>query len=128
MLVINIFVLRDSSGQQEVVLLDLMATLFSACLLPVYTLAQADFLQSYAAVPFSQCLAWLFLYITDPVHCILVKMTMEWIVLNPSILSQPGFLSKRQIWPSLCHMLNLLAAAPAVLEKELLENCMLNCS
>jgi hypothetical protein len=53
---------------------------------------------------------------------------MEWIVLNPSILSQPGFLSKRQIWPSLCHMLNLLAAAPEVLEKELLENCMLNCN
>lgn len=62
MLVINIFVLQDISGQQKEVLLDLMATLFSACLLPVYTLAQADSMQSYAAVPFSQLTAYVFFH------------------------------------------------------------------
>jgi len=54
MLVINIYMHQEGNEQQQEVLLDLMATLLSACLLPVYTLAQTDTLPSYAALPFSK--------------------------------------------------------------------------
>ena len=68
---------------------DLLAGFFSAFLMPVHTVQQGQALLDFIALP-------------------LVKLILDWIILNPNVLDQPGFLIRQQIWSSLAKMLNEL--------------------
>ncbi|XP_059482657.1 nonsense-mediated mRNA decay factor SMG7-like [Neocloeon triangulifer] len=87
MLLINIHMHQEAHEQQKEVILDLVVTFLCACLLPVYTLTKEDSLLGYVALPS-------------------VKLTLEWIALNPLLLNSQGLVEKKQIWPSLCNLLN----------------------
>ena len=73
--------------------------MLSAFLLPVYTLKQGASLLDYFALPAT-------------------KIILDWIVLNPKVLEERGFLKRLQIWPSLCRVLNNLSDLLAVQEKD----------
>lgn len=68
-------------------LLDLMAGSLSALLLPVYTIRESEALLEYFALP-------------------AIKLTLDWIRLEPHVLRDQAFSSRLQIWPSLCKLLN----------------------
>ncbi|XP_066993388.1 nonsense-mediated mRNA decay factor SMG7 [Anabrus simplex] len=107
MLAINLFALHHSGGldtdksalllvdeqlteeeqQARHLILDLMAGSLSAFLLPVYTLKEGEALLEYFALP-------------------AIKLTLDWIRLEPQVLSDVAFTSRLQIWPSLCKLLN----------------------
>jgi len=74
--------------------LDLMAGSLSVYLLPVYTLKEGDALLEYFALP-------------------AIKLTLDWIRLDPKVLQHSAFTSRLQIWPSLCKLLNGLQKAVA---------------
>lgn len=69
------------------VVADIQAAILSAALLPVYTLQQGKQLLDYFALP-------------------AVKLLLEWIVTQPSVLKEVGMTSRPQIWPSLARILN----------------------
>lgn len=70
---------------------EFLAGMLNALLLPVYTLKQGELLLDYFALP-------------------AIKLILEWITLNPNMLRERGFLTRLQIWPSLCRTLNELVA------------------
>lgn len=72
--------------------IDLIAGSLNAFLLPVYTLKQDESLLDYFALP-------------------AIKLTLEWICLQPEVLSEEGFTKRLQIWPGLCRLLNVLQDA-----------------
>lgn len=78
-----------SSDERKVkhLVMDLMAGSLSAYLLPVYTLKEGDALLEYFALP-------------------AIKLTLDWIRLDPKVLLESAFTSRLQIWPSLCRLLN----------------------
>lgn len=81
---------QQLSGDEKKVkhlVMDLMAGSLSAYLLPVYTLKEGDALLEYFALP-------------------AIKLTLDWIRLDPSVLLDSAFTSRLQIWPSLCKLLN----------------------
>lgn len=82
---------EDSSSMEEkfiyVIQTGLLAGFLNAFLLPVHTVKQGKALLDFMALP-------------------LIKLILDWIILNPQVLKQPGFLSKQQIWPGLAKMLN----------------------
>ncbi|KAL0275945.1 UNVERIFIED_CONTAM: hypothetical protein PYX00_003648 [Menopon gallinae] len=103
---INIFALHQAGGsidgkirsfseeqltrdEQKIKLLicDLLAASLSAFLLPVYTIKPGEPLLDYFAMP-------------------AVKLTLEWVRQEPSILQKSSFKTRLQIWPSLCKLLN----------------------
>ena len=67
-----------------------IAGMLNAFLLPVYTLMKGKSFLDYFALPAT-------------------KILLDWIVINPKILAEPGFLKRMQIWPSLCKVLNELS-------------------
>ena len=69
-----------------------LAGFLNAFLLPVHTVKQGQALMDFMALP-------------------LIKLILDWIILNPSVLNQPGFLSRQHIWPGLAKMLNDLKTA-----------------
>ena len=77
--------------EREVVALicEAISGMLSAFLLPVYTLKQGDSLLDYFALPAT-------------------KIILDWIVLNPNVLEERGFVKRLQIWPGLCRVLNNL--------------------
>ena len=85
--------------EREVVALacEAIAGMLSAFLLPVYTLKQGTSLLDYFALP-------------------VTKIILDWIVLNPKVLEEKGFLKRPQIWPSLCRVLNNLSELLVVQE------------
>ena len=87
--------------EREVVALicEAISGMLSAFLLPVYTLKQGASLLDYFALPAT-------------------KIILDWIVLNPKVLEERGFLKRLQIWPSLCRVLNNLSELLAVQEKD----------
>ncbi|XP_043475268.1 protein SMG7-like [Leptopilina heterotoma] len=66
-------------------ILDLVAGSLSALLLPVYTIKNA--IVDYFALPS-------------------IKLCLDWIRLKPTLLEEPAFTTRLQIWPSLCVLLN----------------------
>ncbi|XP_054271417.1 nonsense-mediated mRNA decay factor SMG7-like [Macrosteles quadrilineatus] len=68
---------------------DLIAGSLNAYLLPVYTLKQDETLLDYFALP-------------------VIKLTLEWVRLQPHVLTEEGFSKRLQIWPSLSRLLNVL--------------------
>ncbi|XP_075227377.1 nonsense-mediated mRNA decay factor SMG7-like [Lycorma delicatula] len=105
MLAINIFAYHqannDSQNENEVtgnekqvcsLVTDLIAGSLNAFLLPVYTFKQEESLLDYFALP-------------------AIKLTMEWIKLEPHVLNEIGFSKRLQIWPGLCKLLNGLQAS-----------------
>ncbi|XP_065345069.1 nonsense-mediated mRNA decay factor SMG7-like isoform X1 [Cloeon dipterum] len=90
MLVINIYMLKTAKEKQKELILDLIGTILSACLLPIYTFTEDSELLDYAPMPS-------------------VKLTFEWITLWPSLLEMPGLVEKKQILPGLCYMLDRLS-------------------
>ena len=91
----------DCVDEREVVALicEAISGMLSAFLLPVYTLKQGASLLDYFALPAT-------------------KIILDWIVLNPKVLEERGFLKRLQIWPSLCRVLNNLSELLAVQEKD----------
>ena len=87
--------------EREVVSLvcEAISGMLSAFLLPVYTLKQGSSLLDYFALPAT-------------------KIILDWIVLNPKVLEEKGFLKRLQIWPSLCRVLNNLSELLAIKEKD----------
>ena len=79
-----------------------IAGMLNAFLLPVYTLMQGKSLLNYFALPAT-------------------KILLDWISSNPKILEEPGFLRRLQIWPSLCRVLNELSTS--LEERNDLNNC-----
>ena len=81
-----------SEDERAVVALvcEAISGMLSAFLLPVYTLKQGASLLDYFALPAT-------------------KIILDWIVLNPTVLEERGFLKRLQIWPSLCRVLNNLS-------------------
>ncbi|XP_034234923.1 protein SMG7 [Thrips palmi] len=73
--------------QAKSLLLDLIAGSLSALLLPVYTIRENEALLEYFALP-------------------AIKLTLDWIRLEPHVLNNQAFSSRLQIWPSLCKLLN----------------------
>lgn len=73
--------------QAKSLILDLMAGSLSALLLPVYTIRESEALLEYFALP-------------------AIKLTLDWIRLEPAVLNDQAFTSRLQIWPSLCKLLN----------------------
>merc|ERR1719242_2642354 len=71
-------------------MIEFIAGMFNAFLLPVYTLMQGKSLFNYFALPPT-------------------KILLDWITLNPTILQEEGFLKRLQIWPSLVRVLNELS-------------------
>ena len=86
---------KDSSDEEKLIYklqVDLLAGLLSAFLMPVH-IKQGQALMDFMALP-------------------LIKLILDWIIMNPSALQQSGFLTRPQIWPSLAKMLNDLKACP----------------
>ncbi|KAG8241507.1 Protein smg7, partial [Homalodisca vitripennis] len=92
---------RDGEDQAELTadevrmrsyVVDLIAGSLNAFLLPVYTLKQDETLLDYFALP-------------------VVKLTLEWVRLQPQVLLEEGFTKRLQIWPSLSRLLNVLQAS-----------------
>lgn len=79
--------LSSTQKQAKGLILDLMAGSLSALLLPVYTIRESEALLEYFALPS-------------------IKLTVDWIRLEPDVLNDPAFTSRLQIWPSLCKLLN----------------------
>ncbi|KAK3920144.1 Protein SMG7 [Frankliniella fusca] len=79
--------LTSAQKQAKSLILDLMAGSLSALLLPVYTIRESEALLEYFALP-------------------AIKLTVDWIRLEPDVLNDPAFTSRLQIWPSLCKLLN----------------------
>ena len=84
---------ETSSSQEEkfiyMVQTGLLAGFLNAFLLPVHTVKS---LMDFMGLP-------------------IIKLILDWIVLNPKVLEQPGFLSRQHIWPGLAKMLNDLRIA-----------------
>ena len=84
---------ETSSSQEEkfiyMVQTGLLAGFLNAFLLPVHTVKS---LMDFMGLP-------------------IIKLILDWIVLNPQVLEQPGFLSRQHIWPGLAKMLNDLRIA-----------------
>ena len=81
-----------------------IAGMLNAILLPVYTLMQGKSLLKYFALPAA-------------------KLLLDWIIVNPDVLQEAGFLKRLQIWPSLCQVLNELSSTLAELDlSELLKS------
>lgn len=81
--------LEDIELQAKRLVLHLVAGSLSAFLLPVYTLKDGEALLDYFALP-------------------AIKLTLDWIRLESSVLNEAAFLTRRQIWPSLCKLLNVI--------------------
>ena len=64
----------------------LLAGFLSAFLLPIYTIKQENLLD-FNGLP-------------------IIKLILDFVILNPKILSHPGFMTKQQIWPGLAKLLN----------------------
>ncbi|PSN36840.1 hypothetical protein C0J52_14254 [Blattella germanica] len=79
--------LSNDEKKVKHLVMDLMAGSLSAYLLPVYTLKEGDALMEYFALP-------------------AIKLTLDWIKLDPQVLLDSAFTSRLQIWPSLCKLLN----------------------
>ncbi|XP_039287814.1 protein SMG7 [Nilaparvata lugens] len=100
MLTINIFAyhhsIRDADNDLQLtanekrirsLVTHLIAGSLNAFLLPVYTLKHESSMLDYFALP-------------------AIKLTMEWIRLEPEALAEMGFTKRLQIWPGLCRLLN----------------------
>lgn len=91
-------------------ILDLVAGSLSALLLPVYTIKNA--IVDYFALPSSKYgtvsfVIKLFTVIYERnIFSFLVKLCLDWIRLKPTLLEEPAFTTRLQIWPSLCVLLN----------------------
>jgi len=86
---------EDLSLEEKVIqklVIECIAGMLNAFLLPVYTLMQGKSLLKYFALPAT-------------------KILLDWIAINPETLQEVGFLKRLQIWPSLCQVLNELSAA-----------------
>ncbi|KAK2581218.1 hypothetical protein KPH14_008016 [Odynerus spinipes] len=68
-------------------ILDLISGSLAALLLPVYTIKNR--IVEYFALPS-------------------IKLCLDWIRINPTVLEETAFTSRLQIWPSLCVLLNAL--------------------
>ncbi|XP_050541037.1 nonsense-mediated mRNA decay factor SMG7-like [Daktulosphaira vitifoliae] len=68
-------------------IIDLLATFLNAFLLPLYTLKEDQKFSEYYTLP-------------------AVKLILDWIRNDLSVLNSPGFRSRLQIWPGLCKLLN----------------------
>ena len=77
-----------------------IAGMLNAFLLPVYTLMQGKSLLKYFALPAT-------------------KILLDWITINPQTLQEVGFLKRLQIWPSLCKVLNELSIYTEIDHNEL---------
>ena len=77
-----------------------IAGMLNAFLLPVYTLMQGKSLLNYFALPAT-------------------KILLDWITINPQTLQEVGFLKRLQIWPSLCKVLNELSIYTEIDHNEL---------
>ena len=77
-----------------------IAGMLNAFLLPVYTLMQGKSLLNYFALPAT-------------------KILLDWITINPKTLQEAGFLKRLQIWPSLCKVLNELSSYTEIDHNEL---------
>ncbi|XP_060875046.1 nonsense-mediated mRNA decay factor SMG7-like [Metopolophium dirhodum] len=69
---------------------DLLATFLNAFLLPLYTMKESQNISEYYTLP-------------------AVKLILDWIRSDISVLNSPGFKSRLQIWPGLCKLLNGLS-------------------
>jgi len=86
---------EDLSLEEKVIqklVIECIAGMLNAFLLPVYTLMQGKSLLKYFALPAT-------------------KVLLDWITINPETLQEVGFLKRLQIWPSLCQVLNELSSA-----------------
>lgn len=98
--------------QAKSLLLDLVAGSLSALLLPVYTIRENEALLEYFALPASMFTQFsYFTVLLDSISdlimfVIVVKLTLDWIRLEPHVLSDQAFSSRLQIWPSLCKLVN----------------------
>ncbi|XP_049847449.1 uncharacterized protein LOC126299523 [Schistocerca gregaria] len=81
--------LEASELQAKRLVLHLVAGSLSAFLLPVYTLKDGEALLDYFALP-------------------AIKLTLDWIHLESEVLQEEAFATRRQIWPSLCKLLNVI--------------------
>ena len=70
---------------------DLLAGMLSAFLLPVHSVKQGQALMDYFALP-------------------LIKIILDWILLNENIVTEAGFMTKQQIWSGLALLLNDISA------------------
>ncbi|GLH09050.1 Uncharacterized protein GBIM_14191 [Gryllus bimaculatus] len=84
--------LTKEESQSRHLILDIMAGSLSALLLPVYTLKEGEALLEYFALP-------------------AIKLTLDWIRLEPKVLLDTAFTTRLQIWPSLCKLLNGLQSS-----------------
>lgn len=50
--------------------------------------------------------------------CLSVKLVLEWVRLQPQVLSEEGFSKRLQIWPSLSRLLNVLQTSVACFNSE----------
>merc|ERR1719510_362092 len=70
---------------------DLLAGMLSAFLLPVHSVKQGQALLDYFALP-------------------LIKIILDWILINENIVNEAGFMTKQQIWSGLALLLNDVSA------------------
>ena len=82
--------LSEDEVKVKGLLLDSLARMLNAFVLPVYTIKQGEALLQYFALP-------------------TVKIIFDWISLNPQVLEDKAFLKRIQIWPSFCRMLKELS-------------------
>jgi hypothetical protein len=83
---------KDSTWEEKLIRrlnVELLTGMLNAFLLPVYTVKQGQALLDFMALP-------------------LVKVILDWIILNPKATEEPGFIKRQQIWPGLARMLNEL--------------------
>lgn len=76
----------DENRARELVL-ELLVGSLSAFLLPVYTLKSDATIMDYYALP-------------------AIKLLLNWIQINPTILEESVFAKRLEIWPGLCKLLN----------------------
>lgn len=97
-------------------LMKLIAGSLSALLLPAHTRASEELI-SYPALPASTVQFAIYTliffhsfipYLLSLLILILVKLLFEWIRLQPNVLKEQAFVSRPQLWPGLCTLLNNL--------------------
>lgn len=88
--------------------LELLASALNAYLLPVYTMNDNSLLLDYYALPASKFIYNRSTFKVLNINYFTVKLTLDWIKTDPSVLNDAVFTKRLQLWPSFCKLLNNL--------------------
>ncbi|XP_076316149.1 uncharacterized protein LOC143228739 [Tachypleus tridentatus] len=79
--------LPENEQKFSALVLEMMSSMLHAFLLPVHAVVKAEEMQDYCSLP-------------------AVKVLLQWILQEPSVLKHESFMRKPQIWHSFCKLLN----------------------